>query len=582
MDRRTGMRPTRWALILAAIVAVSTIGYFLVAPTGMSLRDESDHFQFYFDGFSPSKIRPITDELEENYWRIVEDLGVDSMPVVRVKIWSSRRGFYEEMERLLTVSYPGADGYVFGPDELHVRLVSDTSGNAVHEFAHVVSLNLNPLFSNNPRWLWEAVAIYEAEEFVHPDRLHFIVNGDYPSISELNSDFGTEGDRIYSVGYVLTEYIIEGWGMEALRDLIVTSGDLESVLGMDAEEFEVGWHGWLEAKYLAPQTEGPESYWPTAGWRTAEPEDLDMDAAKLDEMVETIQKRGIGVDSVTVIRDGYIVLDECFRPFSEGEKHMIYSCTKSVVSTLIGIAIEEKYLEGLDQRLLDLFPDRTVKNLDPWKEAITLRHLMTMTAGFDARDSYLYDWEGLERMHESDDPLQYVLDLPMAEEPGARFEYTNGVSHILSCIITETTGMSSLEFAEEHLFGPLGITDVEWGSDPQGRNWGYSQLYLRPHDMAKIGYLFLNGGEWDGEQIVPREWVEDATVKHIDSTIMEGYGYQWWVSPDGYYTAVGYKGQFIHMVPILKLVVVFTGRSAENFDAILSLLEAHIIPAVIQ
>jgi len=585
MDRgqRTGMRSTRWALILVAIVAVSAIGYLEAAdPSAMSLRDESDHFLFYFDGGSVSRIRPIMDELEENYGRIVDDLGVDSMPVVSVKIWSSRRDFYEEMERLLKVSYPGADGYVFGPDELHVRLVSNAPGNAVHEFAHVVSLNLNLRFGNNPRWLWEAVAIYEAEEFVHPASLQFMVNGDYPGIPELNSDFGTGGNRIYSVGYVLTEYIIDGWGMEALRDLIVADGDLESALGMGTGKFEVGWHHWLEAEYLAPQTEELASYWPTAGWRTAKPEDLGMDAAKLEEMVETIQKQGISVDSVTVIRDGYMVLDEYFPPFKKGERHNIYSCTKSVVSTLIGIALDEGYLEGLDQRLLDLFPDRTIQNLDTWKETITLRDLLTMTAGFDARDSYLYNWVGLERMHESDDAVRYVLDLPMAEEPGTRFEYTNGVSHLLSAIITETTGMSALEYAMDRLFAPLGITDVEWKSDSHGRNWGYSSLYLKPHDMAKIGYLFLNEGQWDGEQIVPQEWVDDATAKHIDATIMDGYGYQWWVNSRGYYSAVGHKGQFIHVVPELQLVAVFTSRNADDFDIILSLLETYIIPAVIQ
>ncbi len=373
--------------------------------------------------------------------------------------------------------------------------------------------------------------------------------------------YNTEASRVYMVFYISLP--------EAMSQQELFNGFKRTL-------------GSFRNSYAAPQTKGLEPYWPTAGWRTAKPEDLGMDESKLDEMVETIIKQGIGVDSVMVIWDGYIVLDEYFPPFEKGEKHIIYSCTKSVVSTLIGIAIDKGYIEGLDQRLLDLFPGRAIQNPDPRKEVITLRNLLTMTAGFDAQDSYLYNWEGLERMHESDDPLQYVLDLPMAEEPGTRFEYTNGVSHLLSCIITETTGMSALEFAEEHLFGPLGITDTEWDCDPQGRNWGYSRLYLEPHDMAKIGYLFLNGGRWDGEQIVPREWVENATAKHVDATIMEGYGYQWWVSPDGYYTAVGYNGQFIHVVPILKLVVVFTGHSEEDFDAILGLLKAYIIPAVIQ
>ena len=252
-----------------------------------------------------------------------------------------------------------------------------------------------------------------------------------------------------------------------------------------------------------------------------------------------------------------------------------------MVSTLIGIAIEEGYIESLDVRMLDLFPDRTAGNMSAWKEEMTLRDLLTMTAGFDARDSYLYEWEGLYTMHNRSDALQYVLDLPVIEEPGTRFEYTNGVSHLLSCIITETTGMSALEYGNERLFEPLGIHDVEWHNDSMGRNWGYSRIYITPHDMAKIGYLFLNKGQWDGTQIVPEEWVEEATTKHVDATILDGYGYQWWVSRNGYYSAVGHKGQFIHVVPELDLIAVFTSRNEVDFDRILSLLETYVIPAVV-
>jgi len=339
--------------------------------------------------------------------------------------------------------------------------------------------------------------------------------------------------------------------------------------------------GSFESSYEAQVKITLEHYWPTDEWRTADPEEVGIYSGPLDDMLEAISNRGIGVDSVTVVRDGYVVLDEYFSPY-EGEPHIIYSCTKSVVSTIIGIAIEEGYIESLDVRMLNLFPDRTAGNMNAWKEEMTLRDLLTMTAGFDARDSYLYDWEGLYPMHDSPDALQYVLNLPVIEEPGTRFEYTNGVSHLLSCIITEKTGMSALEYGMEHLFEPLGIHDVEWHNDSMGRNWGYSRIYITPHDMAKLGYLFLNKGQWDGTQIVPEEWVEEATTKHVEATIMDGYGYQWWVSGNGYYTAVGHKGQFIHVVPELDIVAVFTSRNEVDFDRILSLLETYVIPAVVQ
>jgi CubicO group peptidase (beta-lactamase class C family) len=326
-----------------------------------------------------------------------------------------------------------------------------------------------------------------------------------------------------------------------------------------------------------------ESYWPTDGWRIATPEAAGIDPVKLDEMIEAVDSRGIGADSLMVIRHGYIVSDAYFAPYNPWENHIIYSCTKSVVSTLIGIAIDEGYIDAdLDQRLLDIFPDRTVRNPSAWKSDITLRDLLMMSAGLDARDSYHYDWEGLDGLHEADDAIQYMLDLEMAFEPGSRFEYTNGVSHLLSCIITEATGMSALEFAEEHLFEPLGITGAEWSADSQGHNWGYSNLRITPHDMAKIGYLFLNGGEWDGEQVVSRDWVEEATSEKIHAgTDMDGYGYQWWTSPNGYYTALGYKGQFIHVVPELDLIMVTTSREPDDFIRIQNLLEEFVIPSVI-
>jgi len=336
----------------------------------------------------------------------------------------------------------------------------------------------------------------------------------------------------------------------------------------------------FENRFEAFPEEPLPVYWPTGGWRTAAPEDVEIDSGMLEEMVRMIREGERGVDSVLVVRDGYLVMDEYFEPFSKGETHRIYSCTKSVVSTLVGIAIEEGYIEGVDQALLDFFPDRTSQNMSAWKEEITLEDLLTMTAGLDARDSWLYEWVGLYRMYNSSDALQYVLDLDVIEEPGTRFEYTNGVSHLLSCIINETTGMSSLEYATEKLFGPLGFDDVVWRNDSLGRNWGYSTLNLTAHDMAKFGYLFLNNGTWDGEQIVPEAWVRDATRKHVDAPLWPGYGYQWWVDDWGHYLALGYRGQIIFVVPVDNLVVVFTGSDPDNPPYVDSLLKNWILPAV--
>ena len=302
----------------------------------------------------------------------------------------------------------------------------------------------------------------------------------------------------------------------------------------------------------------------------------------LVEMMETVQHEGYNIDSISVIRNGYLVLDAVVHPFKKDTKHIIHSCTKSIVSALIGISIEQGYIDGINTPVLEFFPNREVSNTDTSKESMTLENLLTMTTGYQCRDSYLYRWSGLNQMRESADWVQFILDLPMSEVPGTKFEYCNSASFLLSAIITETTGMSALEYAEEHLFGPLGITDINWPANPQGINIGWGELRMLPHDMAKIGYLYLQGGQWDGQQIVPAQWIEDSTRKTISATLEDGYGYQWWIDDSGMYMALGYAGQFIFVVPEQEMVVAFTSDlSEEDFYVPQVLLGEFIIPAAI-
>lgn len=322
-------------------------------------------------------------------------------------------------------------------------------------------------------------------------------------------------------------------------------------------------------------------HFPTRGWRTATPESQGMDSERLADMFQQIRDQRPAIDSVTIIRNGYLVADTHIHPFQPGERHIIHSCTKSIVSILIGIAIEQGYIDRVDQPVLEILPARSITNADTWKESMTLEHLLTMTSGLECRDSYLYRWRGMRQMRASADWVQFMLDLPMAEAPGTRFEYCNGASFLLSAILQETTGASALEFAQENLFGPLGISDVEWPANPQGINIGWGEMHMRPHDMAKIGYLNLNEGVWDGRQIIPAAWVEASTRKHISATLQDGYGYQWWITDEGTYMALGYAGQFIFVVPEKDLVVVFTSRLEEqDFYTPQRLLEGYVIPGV--
>jgi CubicO group peptidase (beta-lactamase class C family) len=334
------------------------------------------------------------------------------------------------------------------------------------------------------------------------------------------------------------------------------------------------------------RSESPED-WPTDGWRTSTPEEQGMDSLLLADMLAEIEARGYALDSVSVVRHGVLVLDAYVHPFGPNQQHEIYSCTKSVVSALVGIALGEGHIEGVEQPLLDFFPDRTVAHRDTptsvgaRKDAITLEHVLTMSSGLLCRDSYLYRWQGIQEMRQTGDWVQYMLDLPLAERPGTHFEYCNGGSFLLSAIVQESTGQTALDYARGRLFAPLGISDVTWPANPQGISVGWGEIRMRPHDMCKIGYLYLNGGRWEDKQIVPAEWVAASTTKHIDGTLQDGYGYQWWIAEPDVYMALGYSGQYILVAPKLDMVVVFTSELAErDFYLPQQLFERYIRPAV--
>jgi len=336
----------------------------------------------------------------------------------------------------------------------------------------------------------------------------------------------------------------------------------------------------------APETPSPppmpieSDYWPTGGWRTSTPEEQGMDSAKLAEMIDYLQgQTSFSIHSLLIIRNGYVVTDAYFYPFAQGSLHDIASDTKSIMSTLVGIAIDQGYIESVRQPVLDFFPERTVANLDANKEAMTLEDLLTMRSGFEC--IHQPTEVTLDQMMASSDWVQFALDLPMAAEPGTRFVYCSPNVHILSAIIQETTGMTALAFAQEHLFGPLGISDVIWPPDPQGHNWGWGDIKLAPHDMAKLGYLYLNEGLWDGQQVLSSAWVKAATSSQQHAT--NGYGYLWWLKPGppDIYFADGRGGQRISVLPEQNMVVVTTGGGGRDSDGVLEKLStAHIIPSV--
>ena len=215
-------------------------------------------------------------------------------------------------------------------------------------------------------------------------------------------------------------------------------------------------------------------YWPTQEWKMSTPEEQGMDPTKFLEMIEFYEKErseneDIMIESITIVRNGYIVADIYLNPlFPKDAKHIIHSCTKSIMSALIGIAIEEGYIENVDVSVLNIFNDKNTEIIDERIKILTVKDLLTMQTGLHSQDSYLYQWRGLFEMQNTDDWIEYILNLPMEVAPGTRFDYSNTASFLLSAIITETTGMNTLSFAQKHLFNPLGIEDDKWERSPRG------------------------------------------------------------------------------------------------------------------
>jgi CubicO group peptidase (beta-lactamase class C family) len=298
-------------------------------------------------------------------------------------------------------------------------------------------------------------------------------------------------------------------------------------------------------------------------------------------LLDDIQVHNYPIHGIAIVRNGYLVMEAYVHPFRPEDRHYIASCTKSFTSALIGIALARGYIDTIDHKLLDFFPERTVTNGDAQKQAITLEHVLTMSSGLDWPGSYL--GETLDpQLVQSQDWVQFVLDRPMAREPGTRFRYNSGGSHLLAGVIRQTTSQTPLEFAQEHLFKPLGMANVFWPSDPTGLNVGGWGLELMLPDLARFGYLYLQHGVWEGQAVLPPGWVEVSTTPQIETGYRGyDYGYQWWVDPASGYHARGYGGQYIFVVPEQNMVVVFVSDfSGPDMETVPSeLLESFIIPA---
>lgn len=341
--------------------------------------------------------------------------------------------------------------------------------------------------------------------------------------------------------------------------------------------------------------------WPAKTWPAAKPSDVGVDPAPLDALDAEIRAGKHGyVDSITVFRCGKLVYDKSYKhdydkiygeqartpgplnhdpkgpynyfnpdwhPFYQrGELHSMQSITKTVTSIVIGVAIARGDFPPVTTPMMKFLDEAKVRNVDAQKRRITIEHLLTMTAGMEWNENLPYNdpKNSADVMEASRDWVQYAVDQPMVQEPGALFNYSSGSSQILSHIFKKATGRDISDYAAEHVFRPMGITHY-WKRTPTGLSDTEGGLYLRAHDLAKFGLLFLKGGKWEGNQLLRADWVAESVAPH--TTVDQGpvkYGYKWWLPPYGPDNALawagsGFGGQRLIVLPKEEMIVVATG-----------------------
>lgn len=336
------------------------------------------------------------------------------------------------------------------------------------------------------------------------------------------------------------------------------------------------------------------NYWPTTEWQAADPATLGMDADKLSELEPIIKSEYSNINGIVVVRNGYIAYEGYYNGYGPDDAHHVTSVTKSILSALIGIAIDAGYIKNVDQKVLEFFPEYVPDAADTQKREITIRHLLTMTAPYPFEDWH----EPLDKMCMQPDWVKYTLDMLGQKGTIGAFKYSTAGAHLLSTIITRSTGKSAREFANERLFKPIGMQEIPdyemksfgfedlfgenvkgWVADPNRNSTGGWGLTLNPRDMARFGFLYLNHGIWDNNQVVSKTWIEESTAINPNN-----YGYLWWIrEEDGIrtYLALGDGGNVICCLPEKDLVIAIASQFIITPRDRWTLIKEHIIPAII-
>ncbi len=291
------------------------------------------------------------------------------------------------------------------------------------------------------------------------------------------------------------------------------------------------------------------------------PERQGISSSILDSMFYFIKSTHQNIHHITIIRNNHTVIDADIYPYSSGYVHDLASVTKSFTSLLTGIAIDNGFIKDENEPVLKYFPEITGHH--PLADSLTIKHLVTMTSGFDC--SATGGEKALNDMRKSNDWVKFIFSLPMIAKPGSTFSYCSCNFYLLGEIIYRSTGLTPHAFAKKYLFEPLQIKDTRWISNDKGINHGWGDLFLYPYDMAKIGQLVLDKGKWQRKQIVSGQWINKSLQTISKLSDDKGYGFGWWSNDKlDYYEAAGRGRQTISVIPSKNMIVTFLGG---EFDA---------------
>ncbi len=302
-------------------------------------------------------------------------------------------------------------------------------------------------------------------------------------------------------------------------------------------------------------------------WEVSTPEEQEIDPLLIAEFYSKAENVET-INSLLVIKNGKLIAEKYFNDGTIDLEQKTQSVTKSFTGTLVGIAIDQGYIESVDQKMMGFFPDLEGEITDPRKYDITIEHLLQMRAGYPWEES---STELFNLLYTGFRPSN-VAEIPLIRDPGSDFDYSNLSSHFLAIILARATESDLKDYAQENLFSPLGITVDKWTTDWEYYRIGHGEIYMTSREMAKLGVLYLNDGMYNGKQIVSADWVNDSlktyTQDAFDYRVGKnfkdiGYGYQWWSARAGdhnYNLAWGHGGQQIAILDELDLVIVVSAH----------------------